>query len=111
MTADTLSLPNGVVSNGDPKQNSNASTKKSRESERRRRRRKQKKNSKASKAFDTTAGDDSDAGDDDAKENNDPQQVYLLIRFSMHFRVFCMCVLFQLDYISNFRNLFDSEDI
>lgn len=74
MTADTLSLPNGVVSNGDPKQNSNASTKKSRESERRRRRRKQKKNNKASKSFDATAGDDSDAGDDDAKENNDPQQ-------------------------------------
>lgn len=88
MKADTLSLPNGVVSNGDPKQNSNASTKKSRESERRRRRRKQKKNRKASKASDAASGDESDVGDDDVKENNDPQQVYLLIWFSMHFRVF-----------------------
>ena len=88
MTADTLSLSNGVVSSGDPKQNSNASTKKSRESERRRRRRKQKKNHKASKASESTSGNDSDVGDEDLKENNDPQQVYLLIRFFMRFRVF-----------------------
>ncbi|KAB1199174.1 Splicing factor 3B subunit 2 [Morella rubra] len=81
MVAETLPLPNGVVSNGDLSSNPNPShAKKSRETERRRRRRKQKKNnSKASQTLDPSSVDDNDIADDDAKENNDPQQLGELV--------------------------------
>lgn len=78
MTAEVITQPNGVATNGDLDLNSNpksGAAKKSRESERRRRRRKQKKNQKASKVKEATAGDDSDASGDDMKENDDPHQV------------------------------------
>lgn len=81
MTAEVITQPNGVVTNGDLDLNSNpksGAAKKSRESERRRRRRKQKKNQKASKVNEATAGDDSDASGDDMKENDDPHQVLLI---------------------------------
>ncbi|XP_068647411.1 uncharacterized protein [Aristolochia californica] len=73
-TFESLSMPNGVIQNGDLQNGAAAPGKKPKESERRRRRRKQKKNSKAASGEgNKDAGEEIDAHDE-GKENSNPQR-------------------------------------